>query len=48
MTARKQKSNAAGPTKTSRANVLRVLGVPKVATTDQIQRSAMPHLNYRH
>ncbi|MGW1185679.1 replication-relaxation family protein [Streptomyces drozdowiczii] len=43
-----RKSNAAGSTNTVRADVLRVLGVLKVATTDQIQRIAMPHLNHRH
>lgn len=48
MAAQKQKSNAAGSTNTARADVLRVLGVLKVATTDQIQRIAMPHLNHRH
>ncbi|SEE51295.1 Replication-relaxation [Streptomyces sp. 2131.1] len=48
MAAVKRKSNAAGSTNTARADVLRVLGVLKVATTDQIQRIAMPHLNHRH
>lgn len=43
-----RKSNAAGSTNTARADVLRVLGVLKVATTDQIQRITMPHLNHRH
>jgi hypothetical protein len=31
-----------------RADVLRVLGVMKVATADQIQRATLPHLTYRH
>ncbi|MEV6012731.1 hypothetical protein AB0M29_38860 [Streptomyces sp. NPDC051976] len=31
-----------------REDVLRVLGVMKVATADQIQRAAAPHLTYRH
>ncbi|WP_245766985.1 replication-relaxation family protein [Streptomyces colonosanans] len=31
-----------------RADVLRVLGVFKVATADQIQRLSSPHLTYRH
>ncbi|MGZ2360970.1 replication-relaxation family protein [Streptomyces sp. 372A] len=48
MTAGRRTSNAAGSTNTARADVLRVLGALKVATTDQIQRIAMPHLNHRH
>ncbi|MYX68635.1 protein involved in plasmid replication-relaxation, partial [Streptomyces sp. KhCrAH-43] len=48
MAAGKRKSNAAGSTNTARADVLRVLGVLKVATADQVQRIALPHLSHRH
>ena len=41
MTAGKQKSNAAGSMDTARADVLRVLGVLKVATGDQVQRISL-------
>ncbi|WP_415940024.1 hypothetical protein [Streptomyces sp. 039-1] len=41
-------TNAAGSTNELRGDVLRVLGVLKVATADQIQRLASPHLSYRH
>ncbi|MFJ6509228.1 replication-relaxation family protein [Streptomyces sp. NPDC091879] len=41
-------TNAAGSTNELRGDVLRVLGVLKVATADQIQRLASPHLTYRH
>ncbi|MFI8888405.1 replication-relaxation family protein [Streptomyces sp. NPDC053813] len=44
----KRKANEAGSTNDLRADVLRVLGVLKVATADQIQRLASPHLTYRH
>ena len=41
-------AEAEGSTNTSRACVLSVLGVLKVATTDQIQRISLPHLNHHH
>ncbi|MFJ5197762.1 replication-relaxation family protein [Streptomyces sp. NPDC088394] len=44
----KRKANEAGSSNGLRADVLRVLGVLKVATADQIQRLASPHLTYRH
>ncbi|MCP9213270.1 replication-relaxation family protein [Streptomyces sp. NEAU-Y11] len=44
----KRKANEAGSTNDLRGDVLRVLGVLKVATADQIQRLASPHLTYRH
>ncbi|MFF0450022.1 hypothetical protein ACFYT4_27100 [Streptomyces sp. NPDC004609] len=44
----KRKENEAGSSNDLRADVLRVLGALKVATTDQIQRLASPHLTYRH
>ncbi len=44
----KRKTNPAGSTNTFRGDVLRVLGVLKVATTDQIQRIGAPHLSFRH
>ncbi|GHB29799.1 replication-relaxation family protein [Streptomyces chryseus] len=44
----KRKTNEAGSTNDLRADVLSVLGVLKVATADQIQRLASPHLSYRH
>ncbi|MEV7004111.1 replication-relaxation family protein [Streptomyces sp. NPDC093982] len=43
-----RKANEAGSSNNLRADVLRVLGVLKVATADQIQRLASPHLTYRH
>ncbi|MFI6063153.1 replication-relaxation family protein [Streptomyces sp. NPDC051286] len=44
----KRKNNPAGSTNGYRGDVLRVLGVLKVATTDQIQRIGAPHLSFRH
>jgi hypothetical protein len=44
----KRKTNEAGSTNGLRGDVLRVLGVLKVATADQIQRLSSPHLTYRH
>lgn len=44
----KRKANEAGSTNDLRGDVLRVLGVLKVATADQIQRLSSPHLTYRH
>ncbi|MEU2872992.1 replication-relaxation family protein [Streptomyces olivoreticuli] len=44
----KRKANTAGSSNDLRADVLRVLGVLKVATADQIQRLSSPHLTYRH
>ncbi|MBT2446023.1 replication-relaxation family protein [Streptomyces sp. ISL-43] len=44
----KRKLNPGRSTNPLRADVLRVLGVLKVATADQIQRLALPHLTYRH
>ncbi|MEU6444810.1 replication-relaxation family protein [Streptomyces sp. NPDC047046] len=44
----KKKANEAGSSNDLRADVLRVLGVLKVATADQIQRLSSPHLAYRH
>ncbi|MER7497975.1 replication-relaxation family protein [Streptomyces pharetrae] len=44
----KRKENEAGSSNDLRADVLRVLGVLKVATADQIQRLSSPHLTYRH
>ncbi|WRZ96467.1 replication-relaxation family protein (plasmid) [Streptomyces sp. NBC_01007] len=44
----KRKENEAGSSNDLRADVLRVLGVLKVATADQIQRLSLPHLTYRH
>ncbi|MFF4542469.1 replication-relaxation family protein [Streptomyces aureus] len=45
---RKEKENEANSSNDLRADVLRVLGVLKVATADQIQRLSLPHLTYRH
>lgn len=45
---RKRKDNPAGSSNGLREEVLSVLGVMKVATADQIQRAAAPHLTYRH
>ncbi|MFI8301364.1 replication-relaxation family protein [Streptomyces nigra] len=44
----KRKTNEAGSSTGLRADVLRVLGVLKAATADQIQRLSSPHLTYRH
>ncbi|WP_329581003.1 replication-relaxation family protein [Streptomyces sp. NBC_01361] len=44
----KRKANEAGSSNGLRGDVLCVLGVLKVATADQIQRLASPHLSYRH
>jgi hypothetical protein len=44
----KRRNNPAGSTNSFRGDVLRVLGVLKVATADQIQRIGSPHLNHRH
>ncbi|MGW7787230.1 S41 family peptidase [Streptomyces tricolor] len=44
----KRKENEAGSSNDLRADVLRVLGVLKVATAAQIQRLSLPHLTYRH
>lgn len=44
----KRKENEAGSSNDLRADALRVLGVFKVATADQIQRLSSPHLTYRH
>jgi hypothetical protein len=44
----KRRTNPAGSSNELRGDVLRVLGVLKVATADQIQRISSPHLSYRH
>ncbi|MFF2478745.1 hypothetical protein [Streptomyces sp. NPDC058066] len=44
----KRKANEAGSSNGLRGDVLCVLGVLKVATADQMQRLASPHLSYRH
>ncbi|MFF3558316.1 replication-relaxation family protein [Streptomyces tsukubensis] len=44
----RRKANEAGSSNGLRGDVLSVLGVLKVATADQIQRLAAPHLTYRH
>ncbi|MDX3078593.1 replication-relaxation family protein [Streptomyces sp. MI02-7b] len=44
----RRKTNPAGSSNDLRGDVLRVLGVLKVATADQIQRIAAPHLSFRH
>ncbi|MFF4542473.1 replication-relaxation family protein [Streptomyces aureus] len=44
----KREENEANLSNDLRADVLRVLGVLKVATADQIQRLSLPHLTYRH
>ncbi|WP_381805672.1 replication-relaxation family protein [Streptomyces niveus] len=44
----KRKTNAAGSSNGLRGDVLRALGVLKVATADQMQRLCSPHLTYRH
>ncbi|MEW2373384.1 replication-relaxation family protein [Streptomyces sp. NPDC006656] len=46
--ASKRITNPAGSTNNYRGDVLRVLGVLKVATADQIQRIGAPHLTFRH
>ncbi|WP_406259455.1 replication-relaxation family protein [Actinacidiphila glaucinigra] len=46
--ASRRKTNPAGSSNALRGDVLRVLGVLKVATTDQIQRIAAPHQSFRH
>ncbi|MGW5342760.1 hypothetical protein [Streptomyces sp. HUAS TT3] len=43
-----RKTNPAGSTNSFRGDVLRVLGVLKVATADQIQRIGAPHLTFWH
>ncbi|MGA5364227.1 replication-relaxation family protein [Streptomyces purpurascens] len=44
----KRKENPGGSSNNLRGDVLRVLGVLKVATAEQIQRIGVPHLSYRH
>ncbi|MET9197064.1 replication-relaxation family protein [Streptomyces olivaceus] len=44
----KREENPAGSSNNLRGDVLRVLGVLKVATVEQIQRISAPHLSYRH
>lgn len=44
----RRRANEAGSSNGLRGDVLCVLGVLKVATADQIQRLASPHLTYRH
>ncbi|MFC8996241.1 replication-relaxation family protein [Streptomyces rochei] len=44
----KREENPAGSSNNLRGDVLRVLGVLKVATVEQIQQIAAPHLSYRH
>lgn len=44
----KRKTNPAGSTNNLRGDVLRVLGVLKVATVEQIQQISAPHMSYRH
>ncbi|MET7543990.1 hypothetical protein ABZT15_48730, partial [Streptomyces sp. NPDC005507] len=41
-------TNASGSSNALRGDVLRTLGVLKMATADQIQRLSSPHLTYRH
>ncbi|MBB1260168.1 replication-relaxation family protein [Streptomyces alkaliterrae] len=41
-------TNPAGSSSALRSDVLRALGVVKIATADQIQRLTAPHLTYRH
>ncbi|MFB7185478.1 hypothetical protein ACFCZT_09210 [Streptomyces sp. NPDC056230] len=48
LTVGKRKTNPAGSTNSFRGDVVRVIGVLKVATADQIQRIGAPHLSYRH
>ncbi|GGV91768.1 replication-relaxation family protein [Streptomyces massasporeus] len=44
----KREENPAGSSNNLRGDVLRVLGVLKVATVEQIQQISAPHLSYRH
>ncbi|MER6075366.1 replication-relaxation family protein [Streptomyces sp. NPDC001817] len=44
----KRKTNPAGSTNSLRGDVLRVLGVLKVATVEQIQQISAPHMSFRH
>jgi hypothetical protein len=44
----KREENPAGSSNNLRGDVLRVLGVLKVATVEQIQQIAAPHMSYRH
>lgn len=44
----KRETNPGGSSNPLRADVLRMLGVLKVATADQIQRPALLHLTYWH
>ncbi|MFZ4184650.1 replication-relaxation family protein [Streptomyces pseudogriseolus] len=44
----KREENPAGSWNNLRGDVLRVLGVLKVATVEQIQQISAPHLSYRH
>lgn len=48
LTAGKREDNPAGPSNNPRGDVLRVPGPLKVATVEQIQQIAAPHLSYRH
>ncbi|MGA5551010.1 hypothetical protein [Streptomyces pseudogriseolus] len=44
----KREENPAGSSNNLRGDVLRVLGVLKVATVEQMQQISAPHLSYRH
>ncbi|KUN20817.1 hypothetical protein AQJ11_28770 [Streptomyces corchorusii] len=44
----KRMENEAGSSNDPRADVLRVLGMLKVATADRIKRLSSPHPTYRH
>ncbi|MFJ8650642.1 hypothetical protein ACIRNI_31615 [Streptomyces sp. NPDC093546] len=44
----KREENPAGSSNNLRGDVPRVLGVVKVATVEQIQQIAAPHLSHRH
>ncbi len=44
----KREENPAGSSDNLRGDVLRVLGVLKVAMVEQIQQISAPHLSYRH
>ncbi|MFF8931532.1 hypothetical protein ACF1AO_30185 [Streptomyces longwoodensis] len=44
----KREENPVGSSNNLRGDVLRVLGVLKVATVEQIQQISAPHLSYRH
>ncbi|MEU1371440.1 hypothetical protein ABZ454_35715 [Streptomyces sp. NPDC005803] len=48
MMAVKREENPAGSSNSLRGDVLRVLGVLKVATVEQIEQISAPHLSYRH